>query len=300
MCRLFGFRATHPTKVECGLIEAQNSLVRQSRQDARGLDNPDGWGVGLVRDGEVRCERQVEPAHESEEFRRDAADARATTVLAHVRRATVGEPRPANTHPFRRDGSLLAHNGHLPGFGALASRLREAMAPDLRRALRGDTDSEHVFHLLLSRLREADGGDGEDGGLAPDADGVDPARMRAVLGDTLRRLEDLCDRVDPGGDAVERGPDGHRLDRLAMNLLWTMGPSLAGSRLGRSLWYVERDGAHRCDACGEFHPDPEPDGYRAVVLASERITDEDWREVPEGSVFHVDGEMRLRVEPLHG
>jgi predicted glutamine amidotransferase len=36
------------------------------------------------------------------------------------------------------------------------------------------------------------------------------------------------------------------------------------------------------------------------VLASERITDEDWREVPEGSVFHVDDGMRLRVEPLGG
>lgn len=293
MCRLFGFRATHPTKVECGLIEAQNSLVRQSRQDARGLDNPDGWGIGLVRDGEVRCERQVEPAHESEEFRRDAADVRATTVLAHVRRATVGEPRLANTHPFRRDGSLLAHNGHLPGFGALAPRLRDAMTPDLRGAHRGDTDSEHVFHLLLSRLEEARGPGGEGGAS-------DPELMRGVLADTLRGLEDVCDRLDPGGDGVERGPDGHRLDRLAMNLLWTVGPSLAGSRLGRSLWYVERDGVHRCGACGELHPDPEPDGYRAVLLASERITGEDWREVPEGSVFHVDEDVRLRVEPLDG
>ncbi|MFW6193354.1 MAG: class II glutamine amidotransferase, partial [Gemmatimonadota bacterium] len=249
MCRLFGFRSTHPTRVECGLIEAQNSLVRQSREDARGLDNPDGWGLGLVRDGELSCERQVEPAHGSAGFRRNAADARATTVLAHVRRATVGEPRLANTHPFRRDGSLLAHNGHLPGFDALRPRLREATAPDLRDAVVGDTDSEHVFHLLLSRLRETDGaGSGTD---VPD-----PARMRAVLADTLRELEGLCDLVDPDGEGVERGPDGHRLDRLAMNLLWTVGPELAGSRLGRSLWYVERDGAHRCGVCGELHPDP--------------------------------------------
>jgi glutamine amidotransferase len=293
VCRLFGFRATHPTKIECGLIQAQNSLVRQSRRDARGLDNPDGWGLGLVLDGRVRCEHQVEPAYESEEFRRDASDAEATTALAHVRRATVGEPRLENTHPFRRDGSMLAHNGHLPGFGQIRPRLLEAMAPDLRRALRGDTDSEHVFHLLLTRLRERAAGEGDDGRPRP-------AEMRSVLGETVRHLEARCDGLEAGGEGVERGPDGHRLDRLAMNLLWTVGSDLAGTRFGRTLWYVEREGARRCSVCGELHPDPEPEGYRAVVLASERITDEDWREVPEGSAFHVDGRTRLRVAPLHG
>lgn len=293
MCRLFGFRATHPTKIECGLIQAQNSLVRQSRQDARGLDNPDGWGLGLVRDGEVRCERQVQPAYDSESFRRDAADAEATAAVAHVRRATVGEPRHRNTHPFRRDGSLLAHNGHVPGFEALRPRLREAMTSDLRRAVRGDTDTEHVFHLLMTRLRES-------GTAETEGHTADPMEMRAVVRDTVRRLEAWCEEVEPGAEDVERGPDGHRLDRLAMNLVWTVGSRLAGSRLGRSLWYVERDGAHRCGVCGELHPDPEPEGYGAVVLASERITDENWREVPEASVFHVDEGMRLQVTSLHG
>lgn len=291
MCRLFGLRATHPTKIDCGLTEAQNSLVRQSRLDARGLANPDGWGLGLVRDGEIRCEREVEPAHESEDFRRSAVDAEATTAVAHVRRATVGRPALENTHPFRRDGSLLAHNGHLPGFQSLRPRLLEAIAPDLRTALGGDTDTEHVFHLLLTRLRT-------DPSRPEETAKVEAGRMQEVLGTTLRLLEGWCDRTETSGEGVERGPDGHRLDRLAMNLLWTVGPHLAGSRFGRSLWYLERDGAHRCEVCGDLHPDPEPEGYRAVVLATERITDEDWREVPEGSVFHVDDATRLQVAPV--
>ncbi|MDP2498064.1 MAG: class II glutamine amidotransferase [Candidatus Palauibacterales bacterium] len=295
MCRLYGFRATHPTRVQCELIEAQNSLMRQSRRDGRGLGNMDGWGLGTVRDGTLRCEREVGPAYESEEYRRDAARVDATTVLAHVRRATVGDPREVNTHPFRREGSLLAHNGHVPAFDRVRPRILERMAPELERGIRGTTDSEHVFHLLLSRLRDR---------VEPAADepvaeaGPGAEAMADVLHGTIGELREWCGEAVGEADGIPRGPDGHRLDRLALNLLWTAGHSLAGSRFGRSLWYVEREGAHRCEVCGEQHPDPEPDGYRSVVVASERITDENWQEVPESSVFFVDDRMRLRTRPL--
>lgn len=295
MCRLYGFRATHPTRVQCELIEAQNSLMRQSRRDGRGLGNMDGWGLGTVRDGTLRCEREVGPAYESEEYRRDAARIDATTVLAHVRRATVGDPREENTHPFRREGSLLAHNGHVPAFDRVRPRILERMAPELERGIRGTTDSEHVFHLLLSRLRDR---------VAPAADepiaeaGADVEEMAEALHGTIGELRGWCGETTREADGIPRGPDGHRLDRLALNLLWTVGHSLVGSRFGRSLWYVEREGGHRCEVCGEQHPDPEPDGYRSIVVASERITDEDWQEVPESSVFVVDEEMRLRARPL--
>ena len=295
MCRLYGFRATHPTRVQCELIEAQNSLMRQSRRDGRGLGNMDGWGLGTVRDGTLRCEREVGPAYESEEYRRDAARIDATTVLAHVRRATVGDLREENTHPFRREGSLLAHNGHVPAFDRVRPRILERMTPELERGIRGTTDSEHVFHLLLSGLRERVDPP-EDEPVANAGPGSEV--MAEVLHETIGELREWCDATVPETDGIPRGPEGHRLDRLALNLLWTVGDELVGSRFGRSLWYVERDGAHQCEVCGERHPDPEPEGYRSVTLASERITDEDWREVPESSVFRVDEEMRLQVESL--
>lgn len=295
MCRLYGFRATHPTRVQCELIEAQNSLMRQSRRDGRGLGNPDGWGLGTVRDGTLRCEREVGPAYESEEYRRDAARIDASTVLAHVRRATVGEPREENTHPFRREGSMLAHNGHVPAFESVRRRFLEQTAPELERGIRGSTDSEHVFHLLLSRLRDRVD-PAADEPVAEAGPGSDV--MAEVLDDTIGDLRAWCDDALTGTDGIPRDPEGHRLDRLALNLLWTVGDELAGSRFGRSLWYVEREGARRCEVCDEQHPDPEPEGYRSIVIASERITDEEWQEVPESSVFRVDEEMRLQVRSL--
>ena len=271
MCRLFGMRATHPTKIDCGLLEAQNALIRQSVEDERGLVNDEGWGIGYVRDGRLHCEREVGPASESEEYRRDASEVAATTVLAHVRRATVGGATRENTHPFRHGRSMLAHNGHIGAFDRVRGAMLAEMRPDDRDAIAGTTDSEHFFHLLLSRRARQ-----------PDTPLVE------VLRDTIRDVAGMVRAADPDVEA-------------ALNVLWTVDEELVGSRLGRSLWYLERDGPHRCERCGDRHPDPErvdPEDYRAALVASERITDEDWREVPEGTVFRLDGELRFRFEAL--
>lgn len=271
MCRLYGMRSTHPTRVECQLVEAQNSLIRQAREDARGRVNDEGWGLGVLRDGRLEREREVEPAPRSEEFRRDAARVEAEAVLAHVRRATVGEAAVVNTHPFRHGDSMLAHNGHVGGFDDVRGELLAEMTPEHRRAVRGSTDSEHIFHYLLT-LRERH----------PEA------RLEDVLARGLRDVAALARDAGTG-------------DEVALNVIWLVGGELVASRRGRSLWCLERDGPRRCVVCGRLHPDPgvlDGDDYAAASLASERITDEGWTEVPEGSVLRVDGEMNVRVRPL--
>lgn len=293
MCRLYGFRATHPTRIDCELTEAQNSLMTQSRRDERGLESPAGWGLGAVHDGDLEWEREVEPAYESAEYRRDVADVRACVGIAHVRRATVGEPREENCHPFRREGSLFAHNGHVPGFEGVRPRILEDISPPLTRGIRGDTDSEHIFHLLLSRLRRR---------LSPPPDEIvrdaDPRVLCELLAGVIRDIREW--RAETGSDTETGGPGSPAGPpaRLGLNVLWIVGDRLVGSRVGRSLWYVERDGAHECPVCGNRHPAPEPDEYRSVLVASERITDEAWREVPEPSVFWIDEATRLRAVPL--
>ena len=271
MCRLFGMRASHPTKVDCGLLEAQNALIRQSERDERGLVNDDGWGIGYVAEGEIRCEREVGPASESGEYRRDATRVRATTALAHVRRATVGGTSRENTHPFRHGRSMLAHNGHIGAFDEVREQLLAEMTPEHRSSIQGTTDSEHFFHLLLSRRARNPG---------------EP--MVEILREAVRDVAGMVHEVNPEAE-------------VALNVLWTVDEEMVGSRLGRSLWYLERDEPHRCDRCGSLHPDPERvdvEDYRAAMVASERITDEDWREVPEGTVFRLDGELKFRFEAL--
>lgn len=270
MCRLYGFRASHPTRMECELLEAQNALILQSRLDETGEGNPDGWGIGLVTaDGALTCARQAQPAYESEAFRLDALLAAGVTGLAHVRNATVGLPSPVNTHPFRAGDSMLAHNGDVGAFDQVRPHLLAAMGDADRLAIAGETDSEHVFHLLLSRHAEA------------------PTR---ALGEVLRATAQ---------DIETWVRDADRKAELALNLLWTVGPALAGTRYDVSLYYTERQVPYDCPMCGECHAEvPQGQPYRAVVVASEPITDERWQEIPDRSVFSIDDAIAIDIAPL--
>ncbi len=292
MCRLYGLQATHPTRAACELLDAQNALIQQSRKDGRGLSNPHGWGMGSVQNGATHCFRQVEPASESAAYRDRALEAGGTTLMAHVRRATVGAPKQVNTHPFLHGHdhgqALLMHNGHIPAFEEVRARLLSRLSPERQRAIQGTTDSEHVLALLLQHRSEA-----------PDAP-LHQATRRAI-----REVQQWVRAAAPGA-TVDPSPaqmsdlDHDELETiLGLNLLWTDGTTLAGSRLNRTLWRVTRAQPLQCPVCGmpHAHP-PEQSAYRATALASERITDESWTAVPNGSVFTAAPDGSLHVEAL--
>ncbi len=269
MCRLYGFRANEETKVECSLVHAQNALMVQSRQDSEGYSHRHGWGVATYEDHLPHIERQAWAAYKGEHFRRVAAQLYAKTVIAHVRLATVGPPAIENTHPFSHGPWALVHNGTIPQFEGVRARMLEGMTPEHRLAIKGATDSEHFFHLLLSAAER-------------EPTKPLPELLRQVVG----WVRDWCLELDPEA-------------RIGLNVIVTDGDRLAGTRLGRSLFYAERDGIYDCEFCKMPHIHHDPDRtYRAVVVASESITHEDWREVPEGSVYSVTPAFRLHLEEL--
>ena len=271
MCRLYGIRASHPTRVHCELLAVQNSLFGQSQKDSRGFTNPHGWGIGAFRDGKTICRRQADPAHESAAYRQKALSTNAVAVVAHVRRATVGEPRLENTHPFCFENSFLAHNGHVDHFEEVGQKIRDHLPPARREAIEGTTDSEHFFQLVLNEYvdREADS-------------------MAAALQVATCRLRRWV-RQSPGD-----GEGG-----LGLNTLWVYDGKLAGTRLDRTLFMRTRDRACECDVCGRCHAEPGDESYRFVEFASEKLTaDEDWERVPDESIFWVDKSHRVQFEPM--
>lgn len=264
MCRYVGIRANAPTRVEWHLVRAPNSLLAQSRRDLSGFEHADGWGIAAYSGDAPQVQRRACAAHDGHHFCAAAEQVESTTVLAHVRRATVGRVGLANTHPFVYGSFSLVHNGTVPYFADIRGHLLEAMSPAHREAIQGSTDSEHLLHLILSTHAQIGGS------------------LLASLEAALRRVIMLCHGI---------GQEPH----LGLNVLLTDGIKMVGSRWRRTLHYLQqgRIASHQDKPHDQVSGD-----YRALIIASEPTGGSSWPEVPERSVFEVTSDLRLRIEPL--
>ena len=147
MCELFAMSATEPHTVryELDLFAAEGGEKHRNR---------DGWGVLFAQDRDSYIFREPDPAATSALTRMVVRNEHPCRhLMAHVRRASVGDVILANTHPFDRVAHgrrhAFAHNGGLPGIEDRADT--QALLADRV----GDTDSELAFLLLMDRLRAA-------------------------------------------------------------------------------------------------------------------------------------------------
>jgi glutamine amidotransferase len=258
-------RASVPLRAAWDLVDAPNSLLAQSRRDLAGFEHADGWGIAAYDRDDLRLERRASAAHDGHHFRAAAGRVEAITVLAHVRRATVGPVGLVNTHPFVHGRFALVHNGTVPYFADIRERVLAAMLPAHRGALQGATDSEHLLHLILS-LHEQSG-----------------ATLFASLRTALRQIVAWCREI---------AQEPH----LGLNVLLTDGSRMVGSRWRRTLHYLAQAGAPSPARAPREAPAGERP--RALIIASEPTTNERWTEIPERSVFEVTADLKLRIEPL--
>jgi glutamine amidotransferase len=162
MCRVLAYLG-EPLLLEDLLYRPDVSFVNQTHQAAL-LRRLNLAGSGLLA-WDARSERPELPwVHRTTDlaiYDRNlqalARKVRATCALAHLRgvaydtRAVISEQ---NLHPFLFDGArlALAHNGQLARFDEMKFALLPHIKPELARAVRGSTDSEWVYALLLSQL----------------------------------------------------------------------------------------------------------------------------------------------------
>lgn len=183
----------------------------------------------------------------------------ARQAIAHVRQATSGDVTFENTHPFVHGPWVFVHNGTIRHFDeGVKERMWPEIAPDHRRRIRGNTDSEAFFRLLMTRLERR-----------PDAHPLD------VVAEAIRDVVAWC---------VAAGP----CENLGLNILLGDGRRILGARWQQSLWMLRREGRLDATVCEPSEDATPPDGYHAVLIASEPLTDEEWRRVPERSVFDVE------------
>ena len=255
MCRLLGIVASEPTEFRIVLKEAPRSMATLSRQ------HPDGWGLAIyddVPDAEWVIHKSTQCAQDDERFHSLAVGSRGEILVAHIRQRTVGHSTLENTHPFQRGRWVFAHNGTIKDLAFL----RERSSAERLAEIAGQTDSELFFTYLLTALDRAGLSDA-DASLATDA----------VIRTAMREL-----RARP--------------DFGACNFLLSEGRSSYAHRFGRSLFLLERSPSDRVVAMretkeGVMVQTPWSQRRQAVIIASERLTDEPWQEVPEGTLLRV-------------
>lgn len=262
MCRLFGLSAA-PRRITATfwLLDAPDSLAVQSRHE------PDGVGLGLFDpDGTAVVHKRPIAAYQDTEFAREAREVSSSTFLAHIRYASTGGLRTANTHPFLQDGRLFAHNGVITELDRLRDQVAEQLATPIDELVSGDTDSELVFALITAYTRQT----GDPGRAIIDAVSWIAANLPVfALNLILTTPTDLW---------ALRYPDTHPLYALARP---------AGGHHGRRhLEHASTAGTVRVRS-GDLAAAP------ATVVASERM-DEDphWRILTPGELLHVTADQR--------
>lgn len=255
MCRLLGVVASERTDFRVVLRDAPRSLALLSHQ------HPHGWGIAVYdSDTGWTLLKHAARAADDARFHEMAAGSRGTLLVAHVRQRTVGPVTVENTHPFRRGRWVFAHNGTIED----QDYLHAHASPERLAEIEGQTDSELFFAYLLTRLDRA--------GVT--TEGASATTDAALLG-AMR-------------EALARPSFG------ACNFLLTDGETLYAHRFGRTLFVLERGPRdavreRRVSAeTGALIETPWSPRRRAVLIASERITEEPWQELPEGALVRAD------------
>lgn len=141
MCQLLGMNCNVPTDICFSFagFQARGGATDHHR---------DGWGIAFFEGRGVRLILDPLPSADSPvaELVRHYP-IRSLNVIAHIRKATQGEVRLDNTHPFQRElwGRywIFAHNGNLRDY---APQLSGRFLPV------GSTDSERAFCHMLEVL----------------------------------------------------------------------------------------------------------------------------------------------------
>lgn len=272
MSRLFGCMCNEPERLSCALHAARDALVAENA--------PDGWGLAFFQGGEVLLQRHPKPASQVD-FYGAVRDLRTDYVVGHVRDPGGAKAKLENTQPYRFRHWVFAHSGAIDRFDAIHAGVLEAIPDFLRRNIRGQTDSEHVFHLFLAFLHD-------DGKLD------DPNLTVHDAQAALRATSTMVDKL--------LGAAGGRTN--GFNLIVTNGRIMLAARRGLPMWWRRQNGVADCPLCRE--PGRERhrvmhEHLRSVLVVSEPKKlgpSPGWEEVPDGSIVSITRDLEGSVAPL--
>lgn len=283
MCRFILYSGP-PVTLSSLLIEPTNSLIHQSFHSYESDDplNADGFGIAWYMpelSDRPAVFRSSHPAWSNRNLLSLSPLTQTRCVLAHVRAATGGlGVSEDNCHPFAHGPYAFMHNGDVGNFAAIRRRLLDELSDEAFATIRGNTDSEHVFAMLLDELKNGDG--------APGA-----GRLADALRRTIARVVALSES-EGGGEAsyLNIGVSDGRTAAASR--------FVSGGREDAASLYVHTGRRYTCSG-GVCRMIDAADGQGAVIISSEPVSgDPGWETVPVNHVVSVSPDGAVKTSAV--
>ncbi len=272
MCR-FTFYMGKPIGLSSLITEPKHSLIHQSFA-AREREEPlNGDGFGLAwYNHELSMEpalfKSVSPAWSNNNLKEICRIVQSTCILAHVRAATqsliVSE---SNCHPFKWNQFTFMHNGDVGGFNQIKRALLASLTDEAFNHIKGTTDTEHFFAILIDELSQLSGLEPHD-------------RMATGMIRSIKRVCKLIDEHAPGAHSYLNFviTDG----RLALAVRFTTDVEEHADSL-----YINIGKSYRCEDGVCYMTEP-GESKKSVIISSEPLSkDPGWEKIPVNSMVLV-------------
>jgi glutamine amidotransferase len=199
MCRLVGYLGNHIQLDEL-LYNKEHSLCHQSynpKELKSAVVCADGVGIGWYDEaGEPFIYRNTLPIWNDPNLEELSHYIKSNCAVGYVRMAQTGESLDiSNCQPFRTGKLLFVHNGGIANFEETLYRpIRDSLSDSTYRLIKGMTDSEHIFALLVEMWQSS------------------PANtLLEALRATLQKLSDLASKYDTSFSANIVVSDGNAI-----------------------------------------------------------------------------------------
>jgi len=248
MCRMFAVLSVEPVSASKYLSEAECSLYEQARKGNQG----DGCGIGYYEDGRLTLLRSEKAICDDDQFMRRSSRVISNMFIAHVRKASNPRDLPrdvliseVNSQPFRHERFLFVHNGTL----YIPDQVTQELG-DYRSVVKGVNDSEVLFAFLLQAIERS--GSVEEG---------------------FRQLEPKLWGIH------RRSGSSMATPYRGLSIMLSDGKALYAYEK-----YIGDCGTSICSNAPVFELQYIVSGSE-IVVASERMTRDDWAAMPNGALL---------------
>lgn len=278
MCRLFGFRSVIQSQVHSSLVHAENALGTQS------ISHPDGWGISYYINNIPHIIKSEKSAINDSIFKTISGIVSSQTVLAHIRKATLGEINVLNTHPFQFGHWTFAHNGNIKDFKNKRPLIEAQIYKEFKKFIIGSTDSEVIFFFLLSKM-------------AKHFNLEDQSIPISKLTSTLKEaINDLISIIGPVCVDEKCGPTENYITFILTN-----GQIMVGHCAGKPLYYsTYKNKCRDRETCSSFSAECEAPSKTGqinhLIFTSEPLSGENiWIKMEDFQIIGVDNFMKISI-----